>query len=213
MLVFSAGWIRAERGYANSVFDFHRLRVPRFWRTEEPGRHPALDMPAIVRNVLRHAPQFDRLAVRRFDEAAQAPYLIRESRTEPGFITYDDPESTARKLDYALGQRGVGGFFTWSIGGRFSDYDGQSEDLMTAMYQAFAKYRSAPEPDWGARLERRVRRHNARRAARPRQVGVRLRSRQVGQPRTGNLLPSRSQFRRLARPKSRMFSRMARVIW
>lgn len=90
---------------------------------------------------------------RYFDEAAQAPYLLRESRSEPGFITYDDPESTARKVEYALGTRGVGGFFTWALGGHYSDYDGHSQDLMTAMHSAFEKYRKMPLPEPRAKLQ------------------------------------------------------------
>ena len=78
---------------------------------------------------------------RYFDSEAQAPYLLRESRSEPGVITYDDPESITRKVNYVLGTRGLGGFFTWVLG---SDYDGQSQDLMTAMHAAFEKYKSAP---------------------------------------------------------------------
>jgi chitinase len=75
-----------------------------------------------------------------FDADAQAPYLMRADRSEPGVITYDDAESVARKVDYALGTRGIGGFFTWVLG---ADYDGQSQDLMTAMHAAFEKYRGA----------------------------------------------------------------------
>ena len=90
---------------------------------------------------------------RYFDEAAQAPYLLRESRSEPGFITYDDPESTARKVEYALGTRGVGGFFTWALGGHFNDYDGHSQDLMTAMHAAFEKYRKLPLLETRAKLQ------------------------------------------------------------
>jgi len=77
---------------------------------------------------------------RYFDSDAQAPYLMRETRTEPGVITYDDPESIARKVDYVVGTRGLGGFFTWVLG---SDYDGQSQDLMTAMHLAFEKAKAA----------------------------------------------------------------------
>jgi chitinase len=81
--------------------------------------------------------RIDKLGWKRyFDKEAQAPYLLRESRTEPGFITYDDPESITNKVNYVLGARGVGGFFTWVLG---SDYDGQSQDLMTAMHAAFEK--------------------------------------------------------------------------
>jgi chitinase len=81
---------------------------------------------------------------RKFDPAAQAPYLIRSSPAEPGFITYDDAESTARKVDYVLGKRNLGGFFIWAIGGADSDYDGHSEDLLTAMSEAFKKYGTLP---------------------------------------------------------------------
>ncbi len=81
---------------------------------------------------------------RKFDSAAQAPYLIRSSPAEPGFITYDDAESTARKVNYVLGKRNLGGFFVWDIGGTDSDYDGHSEDLLTAMSNAFKKYGMLP---------------------------------------------------------------------
>lgn len=85
--------------------------------------------------------RIDRMGWKRyFDSDAQAPYLLRETRSQPGFITYDDPESIARKVDYVLGTRGLGGFFTWVLG---SDYDGQSQDLMTAMHLAFEKAKAA----------------------------------------------------------------------
>jgi len=62
-----------------------------------------------------------------------APYL---THGEPGsaFITYDDPESTARKVTYALDIRGLGGVFMWELS---ADYDGKKQDLLDAMYQAY----------------------------------------------------------------------------
>lgn len=81
---------------------------------------------------------------RKFDSAAKAPYLIRSSG-KPGFITYDDAESTVRKVNYVLGKRNLGGFFIWAIGGPgYSDYDGHSEDLLSAMSKAFRKYGILP---------------------------------------------------------------------
>ena len=81
---------------------------------------------------------------REFDADAQAPYLVRSSGSEPGFITYDDAESTARKVEYVLGKRQLGGVFTWAIGGHFGDYDGHSEDLLDAMFNTFKRYQSLP---------------------------------------------------------------------
>lgn len=81
---------------------------------------------------------------REFDADAQAPYLVRSSGSERGFITYDDAESTARKVEYVLGKRQLGGVFTWALGGHFGDYDGHSEDLLDAMFNTFKKYQPLP---------------------------------------------------------------------
>jgi GH18 family chitinase len=86
---------------------------------------------------------------RYYDSDAQAPYLLRESRSEPGVITYDDPESIANKVNYVLGTRGLGGFFTWVLGSPNGDYDGQSQDLVTAMHAAFEKVETAATPAGG----------------------------------------------------------------
>jgi len=71
--------------------------------------------------------------VQGMDSRAMAPYL---THGEPGsaFITYDDPESTARKVTYALDIRGLGGVFMWELS---ADYDGKKQDLLDAMYQAY----------------------------------------------------------------------------
>jgi GH18 family chitinase len=72
---------------------------------------------------------------RRFDPVAMAPYLVHVG--EPvGFITYDDKESTARKVRYALEVRNLGGVFMWELS---ADFDGKDQDLMDAMYRAFRK--------------------------------------------------------------------------
>jgi len=70
---------------------------------------------------------------RRFDPIAMAPYLVHEA-DPPGFITYDDPQSTARKVTYALQLRDLGGVFMWELS---ADYDGKKQDLLDAMYQSF----------------------------------------------------------------------------
>lgn len=82
---------------------------------------------------------------RKFDKKAQAPYLVRSSSSEPGFITYDDAESSARKVNYVLGKRQLGGVFVWALGADgYGDYDGHSQDLLNAMFKAFQKYQPMP---------------------------------------------------------------------
>ena len=65
------------------------------------------------------------------DQAARSPYLTND--TIPGFITFDGPASTARKVRYVK-NRGFGGVFTWELS---ADYDGHSQDLLEAMYKAW----------------------------------------------------------------------------
>jgi chitinase len=71
--------------------------------------------------------------VQSFDPIAMAPYLVR-TVPEPGFITYDDPDSTARKVAYALTVRDLGGIFMWELS---QDYDGKKQDLLDSMYRSF----------------------------------------------------------------------------
>ncbi len=74
---------------------------------------------------------------RHYDAASRAPYLLQEDPTQvPGFITYDDAASTARKARYVLHQRNFGGIFMWDLSG---DYDGQSQDLLDAIYGVFSR--------------------------------------------------------------------------
>ncbi len=79
------------------------------------------------------------------DPTAGAPYLLHSPG--PGFITYDDATSSANKVAYVIGQRGFGGIFTWELS---ADYDGASQDLLTAMYDELQAERGArlrpPEP-------------------------------------------------------------------
>jgi uncharacterized protein (TIGR03437 family) len=71
-----------------------------------------------------------------FDDIAKAPYLLYEgTEHRTGFITYDDPTSTQQKTAYVLGERNMGGVFMWELS---ADYDGQTQDLLDAMYRGFA---------------------------------------------------------------------------
>ena len=74
---------------------------------------------------------------RNFDDLAIAPYLTNpniQSLNVPGFITYDDESTTARKTSYVMQKRGFGGVFMWDLSG---DYDEASQDLLDAMYNAW----------------------------------------------------------------------------
>ncbi|HEV2695653.1 MAG TPA: glycoside hydrolase family 18 protein [Verrucomicrobiae bacterium] len=72
---------------------------------------------------------------RRFDSISMAPYLVHE--TDPvSFITYDDPQSTARKVIYALQVRDLGGVFMWELS---ADFDGKHQDLLDSMHKAFLR--------------------------------------------------------------------------
>jgi chitinase len=75
-----------------------------------------------------------------FDQVAMAPYLVgRDTALGPTMlISYDDQASTARKVEYALHTRGIGGVFMWRLG---ADYDGHSQDLLDAMYKALSRAR------------------------------------------------------------------------
>lgn len=72
---------------------------------------------------------------RRFDPIAMAPYLIHEA-DPPGFITYDDSQSTARKVIYALQVRDLGGVFMWELS---ADFDGTNQDLLDSMHKTFLR--------------------------------------------------------------------------
>jgi chitinase len=69
------------------------------------------------------------------DQVTLVPYMLR-SDGSPGFITYDDPTSTFYRVWYSDWQRGLGGSWMWSLD---ADYDGSSQDLLDAMFQASHK--------------------------------------------------------------------------
>jgi chitinase len=74
------------------------------------------------------------------DPIALVPYLLRADGSS-GFITYDDASSTYYRVRYSLWKRGLGGAFMWALD---EDYDGRSQDLLSAMHNAIAS--DAPEP-------------------------------------------------------------------
>ena len=67
-----------------------------------------------------------------YDTYALVPYMLRTDG-QPGFITYDDAFSTFYRVTYSVWRRGLGGSFMWSLD---ADYDGYSQDLLEAMYNA-----------------------------------------------------------------------------
>jgi len=69
------------------------------------------------------------------DQVTLVPYMLRTDGS-PGFITYDDPTSTFYRVWYSDWQRGLGGSWMWSLD---ADYDGSSQDLLEAMFQASHK--------------------------------------------------------------------------
>jgi len=72
---------------------------------------------------------------RHYDSVAMVPYLLKDDGS-PGFITYDDADSTYVRVWYSDWTRGVGGTFMWALD---EDYDGHSQDLLDAMYRATIK--------------------------------------------------------------------------
>ena len=70
-----------------------------------------------------------------YDPVALVPYMLRVDGKK-GFITYDDSASTFYRVWYSDWQWNLGGTFMWSLD---ADYDGQSQDLLDAMYAASLK--------------------------------------------------------------------------
>ena len=64
-------------------------------------------------------------------ESDGSPYLTNSKI--PGLITYDGVASTEKKVRYIKSRR-FGGVFTWELS---ADYDGKSQDLLDAMYEAW----------------------------------------------------------------------------
>jgi chitinase len=66
------------------------------------------------------------------DPFAFVPYMLKDDGSD-GYITYDDATSTYYRVWYADWVRNLGGTFMWSLD---ADYDGDSQDLLGAMYSA-----------------------------------------------------------------------------
>jgi chitinase len=67
-----------------------------------------------------------------YDSIAMVPFMLKTDGSD-GYITYDDAYSTYLRVWYSDWQRGLGGTFMWSLD---ADYDGHSQDLLDAMYNA-----------------------------------------------------------------------------
>jgi chitinase len=67
-----------------------------------------------------------------YDPISYVPYMLRTDGSD-GYITYDDAYSTYYRVWYSDWQRGLGGTFLWSLD---ADYDGHTQDLLYAMYNA-----------------------------------------------------------------------------
>jgi chitinase len=72
-----------------------------------------------------------------YDPIALVPYMLKTDGSD-GYITYDDAFSTYFRVWYSDWDRGLGGTFMWSLD---ADYDGHSQDLLDAMYNASARGR------------------------------------------------------------------------
>jgi len=67
-----------------------------------------------------------------YDPYSLVPYMLKADGSE-GFITYDDPSSTFYRVWYTDWARGLGGTFIWELD---ADYDGTTQDLLDAAYNA-----------------------------------------------------------------------------
>jgi len=67
-----------------------------------------------------------------YDPYAMVPYMLKADGSD-GFITYDDASSTFYRVWYTDWARGLGGTFIWEID---ADYDGTTQDLLDAAYNA-----------------------------------------------------------------------------
>jgi chitinase len=65
------------------------------------------------------------------DKSADSPYMVDATAGE--FVSYDGTASTTNKIKYVK-ERGFGGVFMWELS---ADYDGKTQDLLTAMYDAW----------------------------------------------------------------------------
>jgi chitinase len=67
-----------------------------------------------------------------YDPYSLVPYMLKADGSD-GFITYDDASSTFYRVSYTDWSRGLGGVFIWELD---ADYDGATQDLLDAAYNA-----------------------------------------------------------------------------
>lgn len=67
-----------------------------------------------------------------YDPYSLVPYMLKADGSD-GFITYDDASSTFYRVWYTDWARGLGGTFIWELD---ADYDGTTQDLLDAAYNA-----------------------------------------------------------------------------
>jgi chitinase len=67
-----------------------------------------------------------------YDPYSLVPYMLKADGSD-GYITYDDAFSTFYRVAYTDWSRGLGGTFIWEID---ADYDGTSQDLLDAAFNA-----------------------------------------------------------------------------
>jgi chitinase len=67
-----------------------------------------------------------------YDPISLVPYMLKADGSE-GFITYDDAASTFYRVWYTDWARNAGGTFIWELD---ADYDGTTQDLLEAAYNA-----------------------------------------------------------------------------
>jgi chitinase len=67
-----------------------------------------------------------------YDPFSLVPYMLKADGSE-GYITYDDASSTFYRVSYTDWTRGLGGSFIWELD---ADYDGTTQDLLDAAYNA-----------------------------------------------------------------------------
>lgn len=134
---------RAVREYKNASIPYARLGVGFkfggfvFQGVAEP-RQPWSGTPSIVRYTTVMNDWFSE-DVYRWDDAAEVPFLSIASGTET-FITYEDPDSIAKKVAYAK-EKGLGGLILWDASdGYFPERPaGERHPLLTALQDALSE--------------------------------------------------------------------------
>ncbi len=116
------GWVRSvtRRLFARLLVERRRRRAVRGTPTTATSRR-SWAVAGRVTGTTRH-----------WDDASLVPWLSQETGT--GIISYDDAESIAHEVDYALSTRSLGGVFTYELSG---DAIGSADPLLDAMRDAY----------------------------------------------------------------------------